>query len=316
MHPTLIHVGDFPIGTYGVFLAIGFLAALTFVDRRARRFGLSNSDLSPFFLWTILSGIVMSRIVYIMVNWGQFVADPGAMIFSRSGFVFFGGLVGGFGGGLWWALRRGHPLWELADLVAPAIALGHAFGRMGCFLNGCCFGRVCSLPWGVRFPKILGSDGRTIIGSDPFVFQLDLAENPGRLSADEVLSGYHVNLADYTGNLSSTDTWSLPVHPTQLYGVVFLLGLFGLLFWWSGRKRFSGQVFWLYAVLYSAFRFGLDSLRAGLTGYVGPFSSTQLVCLLVLISAPFAYWALAVRSRRMESAPADAGSGSGGPSEQ
>jgi len=173
MHPRLFTIGSFEIGTYGLLLAIGLYCSLVLLSRRAPSFGVSRDDIPSLGLWVVLAGIVGARIVYLAVDWRGLLATP-RILYSRAGFVFYGGFLGGLLATVLWARRRRISFWNLSDLVAPAIPLGHAFGRIGCFLNGCCGGRKTPLPFplGVHFPETVGRVYPTQIYSALFNFAL------------------------------------------------------------------------------------------------------------------------------------------------
>jgi phosphatidylglycerol:prolipoprotein diacylglycerol transferase len=150
MYPELFRIGDFPITSYGIWLAAGMLIGLYVTSRLAGRDGLPRERIYDLGLWTLLGGLLGSKLLMILV-------EPGTNIFTmdflRSGGVFYGGLIGGFltVAGLMWYYKL--PFWKVADAFAPAVALGQAFGRQGCFAAGCCWGKPTELWWGVHFTE-------------------------------------------------------------------------------------------------------------------------------------------------------------------
>src|SRR5947209_889619 len=142
-------------------IAVAFLAGLWTASRRARREGISSEKIFDAGPWLILGTIVGARAWYVATYWDLvmqtplFPQAPWTEIFmvQRGGLVFYGGLIGASLAGILYARRKHIPLWKFADILAPSIALGYVFGRIGCLLNGCCFGRVCELPWAIRFPN-------------------------------------------------------------------------------------------------------------------------------------------------------------------
>ena len=154
MHPDFFHLGPLDIHTYGVFVALGFAAGLYVATRRARAAGLDPDLINNLSLWLILAGMGGAKLFHIIFFWDDFRAGWQAVGWRslREGFVFYGGFIGACLATIAYCRVKKLPLWEVADVFAPALALGHAFGRMGCFFNGCCFGKVCTLPWAVRFP--------------------------------------------------------------------------------------------------------------------------------------------------------------------
>ena len=104
------------------------------------------------FLWVLISGFVGGRILYIFVEWERFLNEPLRTIFGRGGFVFYGGFILAFGVGIWQMRRKSLNIWKTTDLFALALAVSYAIGRIGCFLNGCCYGRPTDSWLGVSFP--------------------------------------------------------------------------------------------------------------------------------------------------------------------
>jgi len=145
---------------YGVMMAVAFLAGLWTASRRAPREGISQETLLDLGPWLIVGTIVGARALYAATYWDNLMADPlfpkapwtEVFMVQRGGLVFYGGLIGATLAGILFARLKHLPVWKLADIVAPSIALGYVFGRIGCLLNGCCYGRACSLPWAIRFP--------------------------------------------------------------------------------------------------------------------------------------------------------------------
>ncbi len=186
-------------------------------------------------LLPVLLGIVGARLAYGLANPGE--VDFGVFRIDRGGLVFYGGFFAAFLTGLAYVKAKRLPVGRFADLVAPPLALGQAFGRIGCFLNGCCFGEVCSpaLAWGVEYPKAYM--GAREIANPVYDFHL------GHLG------------------LEPTATHSLPVHPTQIYESLLDFALFVVLLWYLARRRRDGDVMLLYVILYSALRFVIEFLR-------------------------------------------------------
>ena len=154
MHPEFIRLGPLDIHTYGVLLAIGCIVGLAVAVRRARCEGIDPERIADLGAWLIVSGMVGGKLFHILFFWDDFIAGLRAegLRSLREGFVFYGGFIVASLAGVVYARRKRLPVAKLADIFAPSVALGHAFGRLGCFFNGCCFGRACTLPWAVRFP--------------------------------------------------------------------------------------------------------------------------------------------------------------------
>jgi phosphatidylglycerol:prolipoprotein diacylglycerol transferase len=156
MHPIAFQFGSFAIHWYGVMVALGFLAGLWTAGRRGLREGIATERIVDIGPWIIIGTIIGARALYVISYWrDQFAGRSFLEIFAvyHGGLVYYGGLIGATLAGILYVRLKKLPLWKLADVLAPSIALGHAFGRIGCLLNGCCYGRVCHLPWAIHFPQ-------------------------------------------------------------------------------------------------------------------------------------------------------------------
>ena len=155
MHPIAFHVGSFAVHSYGVMMAIAFIAGLWTASRRGLRSGIPAEKILDIGPWLIIGTIVGARILHVVTYWNEeFAGREFWEVFAvwKGGLVFYGGLIGATLAGYIYARKNHIPVWKLADVLAPSIALGYVFGRIGCFLNGCCFGSACSLPWAVSYP--------------------------------------------------------------------------------------------------------------------------------------------------------------------
>jgi phosphatidylglycerol:prolipoprotein diacylglycerol transferase len=154
MHPVLFQIGSVTIYTYGVLAAAGFLAGLWLAYRQAPRAGLNAHRVWNLGVYGILMALLMSKVWLIFSAGGYYIAHLGeisSMATFQSAGTFYGGILGGI---LWVVLYtrfQKMPLLAVLDVVAAPVALGHAIGRMGCFVAGCCYGKPTSLPWGVTF---------------------------------------------------------------------------------------------------------------------------------------------------------------------
>ena len=153
MHPILWSWGGFSVYSYGVVLAIAVLLATTLALRRAGVIGVSPAQLMDLVIWSVAGGIVGARLVYVTQNWPLYRETPWEILrLDHGGLVFYGGLLGGLITAVALIRRMQWSLWPVVDLLVPYLALAQGIGRIGCFLNGCCYGRATTLPWGVRFP--------------------------------------------------------------------------------------------------------------------------------------------------------------------
>ncbi|MBN2119610.1 MAG: prolipoprotein diacylglyceryl transferase [Candidatus Omnitrophica bacterium] len=236
MHPVLFRIGSLTIYTYGFFVFLGILAGYLFSLRESLRYGISQDKISDLIFWSLLAGLASSRLFYIIINWKYFLEEPLGFIISGSGFVFYGGLLGGVLTALFFIKKRGLPLFKTLDLLSPSLCLGHSIGRIGCFFYGCCYGKPTASFLGMVFP----------------------ADSPA-------------------GSLQ------VPVIPTQLISSFFLLLIFLILIFTRKRGYFEGKVFVSYIVLYSVFRFIIEFYRADPRGFLGFFSVSQWISLILLL---------------------------------
>ncbi|HPW18941.1 MAG TPA: prolipoprotein diacylglyceryl transferase [Candidatus Aminicenantes bacterium] len=152
MHPILVKIGPLTVHTYGFLMAVGVACGLWFIYVQAKRSGLDAVRIMDAAFYTIIVSLIGAKLVLFLSNAGYYVSYPRELFsLARSGGVFQGGLAFGVVFALWYFRRKRIPTWKTADLIAPALALGHGFGRIGCFSAGCCYGSECGLPWAVVF---------------------------------------------------------------------------------------------------------------------------------------------------------------------
>ncbi len=239
--PKLIHIGSFYLPTYGVLVALGFLAGLSITTRLARRSGLDAEKITNLAVYCALAGLLGAKLLMFLFDWRTFLSDP-QQIFSLSTLqaagVFQGGLALAFATAFFYMRRSGLPWLKTLDVFAPGVALGHAIGRVGCFMAGCCWGTECSLPWAVRFT------------------------NP--------------DAAELTGVPLNT-----PLHPSQLYEMGTEALLFVFLYWRFGKAHAAGKIMGLYLVLSSAARFVIEFTRFHEQGLYWGLSLTQWIAIAV-----------------------------------
>lgn len=245
----------------------GAVVAIASLRRRARPL------LKPWSLAVVaLSLFVGAIVVHGFVRRADY--DFGLLRIDRGGLVIYGGLIGGVLAYAVFLKRRGQSLLHVGDCIAPSVPLGQAFGRLGCFLNGCCFGSICEGPLSVRF-------GRGTEAMPNPVFQHHAA----------------------SGRIEPTALFSLPVHPAQLYAAAADLLLFLLLVWFGRRRHARGETIALYAMLYPVVRFGLEALRDDSERFVGGLTIAQMLSIAAVIGGAAFFAALRARSG---SAPAAA----------
>jgi phosphatidylglycerol---prolipoprotein diacylglyceryl transferase len=145
-------IGPLTLHTYGVLLALAFVAGLWVANRQARRAGLDPARVTDMAVYVLIGGLVGARVMLLIVEWQYFMRDPRELwTLVQSGGVFYGGLLGALPVAWWYSRRHGMDGWVTADVLAPGLAVGQAVGRLGCFAAGCCFGRPTTVPWAVTF---------------------------------------------------------------------------------------------------------------------------------------------------------------------
>ena len=260
MHPVLIRLPFLPesfqeIYSYGLMMVLGFLFAYFLAFRLVKRCGQNPDDLTNIAVLALLAGVIGARALYVIHFWRSQYADESfwRIINVRDGGLeFYGGVILAMLVVPGYLLFRRVPVRFYLDLLAPALMLGLAFGRMGCFLNGCCYGKICHLPWAVSFPY------------DSYAYRdhlsQDLISLPPELSnkAGGIIPAK--DLTDQQRAIAATHR-SLPVQPAQLYELVTAVVLCGILYRYFWKRSYDGQVFLLMIILYGIARFILEMLR-------------------------------------------------------
>lgn len=266
-----------PIHTYGVMIGLGFITAVTMaswiavrewpgklgLERRAQLFDLA------FYLF--IGGIVGSRVLFIIVNWKDYAAHPGRIFDLGGGLVFYGGLIGAAIMAVWYCRKNGIEFMRLADICMPGVSLGQAFGRLGCYSAGCCWGDVTThqrAPFAVEFP---GAGAQNLFGqaagtpslayssmADAFNETRWVVESTGVRTADAVDGA--VRVSDWVVQHGHT----LPVHPTQLYESLGQIILFAVLMTARRWRRFHGQIFAMWLMCYAVLRTSVELFRGDL----------------------------------------------------
>jgi phosphatidylglycerol:prolipoprotein diacylglycerol transferase len=156
MFPKLLDLGPFSVYSYGLLLALAYLAGLQMAVWRAKARGLDGTKILDLGVGVIIAALVGAKLMLLVVDFDYFSANPAELLsLARSGGVFYGGLILASLVAIWQVRRLHLPVWATGDIIAPGIALGHVIGRLGCFLGGCCYGRETHLPWAVTFTSPL-----------------------------------------------------------------------------------------------------------------------------------------------------------------
>ncbi len=260
MYRVLLEFGKIKVYAWGTFVGLGFLIGLYYTLREANRRGEKKENVIDIALYLLISGIIGARIAFVVANWKYYIKAPIKILYiQEGGMVFFGSLIFGVITGYIIVKIKKIDFWKMADVFAPGLALGIAIGRIGCFLNGCCWGKI-SYTFGLRFPSL----------HNPPVY------------VDQITRGLIKPGAPYT----------LPVIPTELLHSLSAFIVFILLwkFYKKGRQTFSGQGFLLFIIYYSIGRFLVEFLRYyPPEKYVGPFTGSQILSLVAIVWAVYEY---------------------------
>ena len=245
---------------YGAAMVCGFLAAAWLAGERAKREGLDPAIMWDIGMTVLLSGVIGARVFFIVKNPQNFFGANLNLLqtlieivnLTKGGLVLYGGVLLGIATFIWHCHRLRLSALRLADILLPAIFVGEIFGRIGCFLNGCCYGDPTTMPWAVQFPP----------GSVPFVMEVQ------------------------AGVLDPQASCSLPLHPAQIYSSINALILAIVTWNYYPRRGRDGSVLLLGWVLYPITRFCLEIVRGDTPGEFGTsLTIAQWVSIAMLIGA-------------------------------
>ncbi len=247
MFPKILDLGPITIHTYGLLLALAFIAGIWLTSRNARNAGLDPDRIWNLGLIVIFAALVGAKVLLFFSDYSYYSQNP-REIFSlstlRSSGVYYGGLALALGASALYLRRTKLPAGILADLAAPGIALGQAIGRLGCLSAGCCYGKPTQMPWAITFTSKYAN------------------ENVG------------VPL-------------NTPLHPTQIYESAATFLLFVYLSWRLSRKHFTGQIMLEYLAVYALARFVIEFFRDDERGFVlgGLLSTSQLIGVITILAS-------------------------------
>lgn len=152
MYPELFHLGPLTIYSYGVAILLGVVIAYLYFLRNSRPYGLNHDKVSEMFLWCIAGVFIGGKLFFFLEQPVYYIQNPGEFFDNfGSGFVFYGSFLVTVPLLIWWFRKNHLPVWDMMDLIGIGGAMVHAFGKIGCFLAGCCHGKVCHQAWGVVF---------------------------------------------------------------------------------------------------------------------------------------------------------------------
>lgn len=232
MHPILLRIPlpggrHFDIATYGFMMALGTLAGILTAWRIAKRESVKGDVIIDVGFWAVICGIFGAKLWFVVEYWGTFANKWDLLWNFRSGLVYYGGVLGGALGVFIYLKAKRLPILKILDILAPAAALGLALGRVGCLMNGCCYG--------IRTDSWLG-----------------VCFKPGSPAFDDQL---------HSGLRTISDTASLPLYPTQAFSSVGALLVFFALLGLRRLRRFYGEQIFLLFMLYPPVRFSIEFIR-------------------------------------------------------
>lgn len=250
MHPILFQLGPFTVRFYGLMYVMALLMGIWLLRLEAIRRNLPPERMVDVAFYAFLGGLLGGRLYYVLLKWSYYAAYPLKILaIWEGGMAIHGGLIGGFIGGWWYAHTHGLPYWILCDMTAPAISLGHAFGRFGNFMNGDAHGyplRSPHLPsWLQHFPDWIG-----------------VTFPPTSIAGQEF--------------------GQVPLHPVMLYEMV--LNLIGFVFLWRLRIRAlpEGGLMGVYLMYYAVVRAFTSLFRAD-DLYLGPLRMPHVMSLVMVV---------------------------------
>ncbi|HOZ45604.1 MAG TPA: prolipoprotein diacylglyceryl transferase [Candidatus Hydrogenedentes bacterium] len=235
MAPVLLRVGPVVVLSYVALLFLAFVLGTALALFRKKWYRLDEAERLKWdlALWAFLGAMVGSRAFWLL-EFGKGPVLPDALAFWRPGHVFYGGLIGGIAVAAIYAGAKRIPVSTVLDICAPSLSLGYAITRIGCFLNGCCYGKCTAMPWGVCYPRSTGG-------------------------------AYYAHFEQ--GLINAGDPLSLPVHPTPLYAAALSLVIWLILEQRWRHRAYSGQISLIYLALYPTSRFVVQFFRADCPGY-------------------------------------------------
>lgn len=264
MYPNLFRFPEwFPlmggeyVTTFGLMMFLSFVVGGVVLRSEMERKGHDPEKAWDFVFMGVVGGILGAKLYYILLNFPRLVEDPTGLIFSRGGMVWYGGFLGATALVAWEVRRSKVPVGQAADAIGPALALGYAVGRVGCFLVGDDWGRPTSLPWGVRFPEGTPPTTVSVIERD-FGMEVD----------PELIARY--------GEV-------VPVHPTQLYEVALSTLIFFALWRIRNHPHQAGWLFSLWLVLASVERFVVEFFRAKDDRFFGALTVAQVLSVALVV---------------------------------
>lgn len=233
VNPVAFGFGPFEVRWYGIMVVLAVVAIIIITLLEAKRVRISEEHIYSVALWAVIGGVMVSRLVHVIDKWDYYMAHP-EQITRFEGLSVYGAVIGAMAAVLIYAWVKKLSFWQLGDVAAPGALLGQAIGRIGCTINGCCYGLPTSMPWAVIYT-----------------------------------------------NPRSYAPLGVPLHPTQIYHLLWNLVAFGII--WGLRRRLKpqGTLFLSYLALYAVGDLGIRSVRAGEPFLFG-IQQAQLIGIVIL----------------------------------
>lgn len=244
--PIAFEIGSIVVRWYGILVALAVAVLILWMFREVKKVNIPYDRVLTGALIAIPSGIVVSKLIHIIDLWDYYVQNPG-LIISGEGLTIWGAVIGATIGVLVYSKYSGFPFGKVGDAIAPGIILVQAIGRVGCTINGCCYGAPTTLPWGIIYTN-----------PQSYGYEASLLLPPG-----------------------------VGLHPTQIYEIIFNLIVFGVLLKLRGRLKPDGSVFVLYYAFYSAWRLGIGFIREGTNFAGGLQEAQVIGIIILAFAIPF-----------------------------
>ena len=295
---------EVPVYGYGLMLVLGVILAISLAKILARRRGIDPELFVNAGLLAMLSGVIGARLSHVLENWSEYFNSSltlgqslwRAVNISSGGLTYYGGFIVATGALLVYGRRKKVSLRVGMDIVAPCLMVGLALGRIGCFLNGCCYGAACDLPWAVRFPYhsyayIEQVEQGTIRPPDELVVH--------RTGGGTMLAPPELIRKDADLVAIARAEHTVAVHPTQLYSTITALLIAAVLLAWMPMCKVPGRVFALMLMIEPVTRFLLEMLRVE-PAILGPLSFSMVMAIPQFVVALILWWGFGWYQRRAE----------------
>lgn len=283
MNYRLFHIGALNIYSYGVMVALAFITGIYLASKRAKQLNEDPQNILDLCLFIIIFSIIGARLTFVLTYWQYFQNNLIKIFYlQEGGLVFYGGMIFAVVTAVIFLKIKKLNIFKYLDILAPSLAFGHALGRIGCFLNGCCYGKIV---WndhlsclGVKFPKVVeliknadGSFVNEIIGSPPFLDHL------------------------HEGLVGAEAHESLPIYPTQLFSSGYNFMIFLFLMYLFKKRSFNGQIWWSYVFVYSICRFTVEFIRGDNPAILLGLTFSQILSVFMFILSLIFYLKLSAK---------------------